>query len=475
MIKTGFFVMLFSLSCLTVPAAATDPKLLLPHRGCYVLSATLHDLDSDLFKLSDVNPALCTYVVYGFSAIQGTQLSLTKSDEENLMICGMMRQVNPALNIFLAVDAGDAGTEKALAELSEAKARGEFVRLTVQQLRAHNADGLVLHTESLSYASANVVALLLQELREKFVEESAASKQSRLALVINVGNAAKTSRLDPQLLTGTADIIQVRSFDYHTPASEPTVTGHNSPLYRPSGPASNSPFTGSIENTFHDWEILGIPRQKLVLTIPLYGQAWRLISPLRYDPGAPAVGEASMRGRYWDVAGKLAFHDICERLPSENLTRVFDSDAMAPYAHDNISRTWVSYDDLESVRIKARWLLEGNYGGVVFWELSLEDFNGTCGMHPMGLLKGVADVFAANAKVLFEDKRMCDQSFCLKRGVGVFALGACNDSYCNCDHGGKAFTVACGPGTVFDSLTLVCNYAASMKACDGTINSKKKI
>ena len=73
-----------------------------------------------------------------------------------------------------------------------------------------------------------------------------------------------------------------------------------------------------------------------------------------------------------------------------------------------------------------------------------------------------------NLKLLLTD---CDREFCLKRGAGVYALGSCSDSYCNCDHGGKAYKFPCGPGTLFDSLILGCNYAHNIKGCESIAKS----
>lgn len=136
---------------------------------------------------------------------------------------------------------------------------------------------------------------------------------------------------------------------------------------------------------------MGIPKSKLILGMTFYGHSWALANKNRYETGAPADGKAPPFG-YANSKGLLYYHDICELIRDGNLTKVFDVDGMLPFAHNN-ETMWVSYDDLESARIKARWVLEKNVSGIFFWDLSMEDFNGSCGK-PFTILKAVQEVFA---------------------------------------------------------------------------------
>lgn len=152
------------------------------------------------------------------------------------------------------------------------------------------------------------------------------------------------------------------------------------------------------------WDAAGIPKEKLVLVLSLYGQSWQLIGRLhRFEAGAPASGATPPFG-YANTEGRMFYHDICEQISGGNLTRVFDTDGMAPYAHNN-ETLWVSYDDVDSCKIKARWVLEKGYGGVAFYELSMEDYDGSCGHDSFLTLHGVAEVFATASRVNINDKR----------------------------------------------------------------------
>ena len=46
---------------------------------------------------------------------------------------------------------------------------------------------------------------------------------------------------------------------------------------------------------------------------------------------------------------------------------------MVPWLYDETSRTWVSYDDPQSVAAKVRYVRDHKLGGVVIWELGGDD------------------------------------------------------------------------------------------------------
>ncbi|GAV02716.1 hypothetical protein RvY_13246 [Ramazzottius varieornatus] len=456
----------------------TELKLVTPHVGCYVFSESLGQTSTGAFKIQDIQPDMCTYIVYGFATIQANELQITPKDEENLFNLNALKVKNPELHLFLALDAGNQAVASQISQNLAGPTnqnRQDFVTTIVEKLRVWSVDGIAVHLESLDFPTANPTSLLLKDIRTRFEQEAAFSKVPRLVLLVKVGNNVKASIIDPRILANASDIVQVRAFDYHTPEYDPAVTDSTSPLYKSPASLLSNPHAGTIETTFSEWEFYGVPKTKLVLGVALYGRAWTLQHPLRYEAGAPAMGPSTFVGRYLSSPGRLAYHDICQLLSSRNLTRVFDSYAMAPYAHGNQTKMWVSYDDTESVRIKSRWVMEKGYGGVVFWDISLDDFNATCSDGAFPLVKAARSTLAPSADVLQAvENRVCNREFCMKKGGGVFALGTCNNTYCSCDFGGIFYKFNCGPTTIFDPLTLACNFESAVKGCTKSESASQK-
>lgn len=71
---------------------------------------------------------------------------------------------------------------------------------------------------------------------------------------------------------------------------------------------------------------------------------------------APAIGAGTV-----GVGGQVAYPAICQFL-ADGATREFDSESRVPYAY--LKRTWISYDDEQSLEekvlmfiVKSRWMI----------------------------------------------------------------------------------------------------------------------
>lgn len=50
--------------------------------------------------------------------------------------------------------------------------------------------------------------------------------------------------------------------------------------------------------------------------------------------------------------------------------RYWDNCAQAPYLWNPTTHVFISYDDPQSIAVKASYVLEHRLGGIMFWELS---------------------------------------------------------------------------------------------------------
>src|SRR5688572_33465716 len=110
----------------------------------------------------------------------------------------------------------------------------------------------------------------------------------------------------------------------------------------------------------------GIPPGKLVLGVAFYGR--------RFE-GVPAQHEGLNR-TYASYGGDLSYArlvDCC--IDRDGFVRRWDARARAPYLWNASARTFISYDDPESIAAKAAYVRQKRLGGMMFWELS-QDRNG---------------------------------------------------------------------------------------------------
>lgn len=91
--------------------------------------------------------------------------------------------------------------------------------------------------------------------------------------------------------------------------------------------------------------------------------------------GAPS-NSPGMEGPFTSLPGTLAYYEICNNTQHNGWT-VVQNDGAGPYAYHGDQ--WVSYDNVENIRAKAKYVLDNNLGGAMIWTLDFDDFRGSCG------------------------------------------------------------------------------------------------
>jgi chitinase len=122
----------------------------------------------------------------------------------------------------------------------------------------------------------------------------------------------------------------------------------------------------------------GASADKLVVGIPTYGRAFKLVDADQSELGSPAEGPAEA-GKATREQGYLAYYEICEKIAKDDWTVDRpDPDAVGPYAWSSSTREWVGYDDEDTVARKANFVNDNQLGGIMFWSIDNDDFRGTC-------------------------------------------------------------------------------------------------
>lgn len=120
-----------------------------------------------------------------------------------------------------------------------------------------------------------------------------------------------------------------------------------------------------------------MPAEKLNLGIPAYGRSFKLADSEKTIIMSPTIGPGD-KGQYTGEKGFISLYEICEYQQNGWNVVPDPTETMGPYAHNKID--WVGWDDIDTVIRKVKYAMDRKLGGVMVWELGLDDFNGICNM-----------------------------------------------------------------------------------------------
>ena len=314
---------------------------------------------------ADIPAELFTQINYAFAGIKDGRAVLNDPvrDGRNLRGLTGLREKNAGLKIVLSLGGwdGSAGFSDAAAS---AESRKTFAQSCAALVSAHGLDGVDLDWEyPVSGGASGVVhrpqdrenfSLLLRDLRAALDRQGRQDGKRYVLTIAGAIGGGYLGCIEPQTVAELVDHIFLMAYDIHGPWD--ACAGFNAPLYT----ASDSPprYRSSVDGGISAWLDQGVPAEKLVLGMPLYGYIYQ---------GAGSRNN----GLYQSFASAKSVP--WNKVKSDYLTqgvyrRLRHQEAEVPYLYGN--RSFLSYDDPSSIAAKADLAWQRGLGGVGFWELS---------------------------------------------------------------------------------------------------------
>lgn len=318
-----------------------------------------------------IDAAKLTHINYAFADIGQDfriKMGYPDKDPENFQAFQELKKVNPHLKVLISVGGWNwSGRFSDMAAKEES--RIIFADSCVDFLIKYKLDGIDLdweypvggglETNSRRLEDKYNFTLLLQAIRAKLDALELKDNKEYLLTIAAGASSYYIKNTEVDKFHPYLDYVNLMTYDIHGPWD--MYTDFNSPLY--DNYDQSLQYKISIDSSVKAWLRAGLPEEKLVVGVPFYGYKYDLLKDdhdglyEKHNKGS-AISYAAIKKEY---------------LENPAYTKNFHDESLVPWLHKD--NTFISYDDCQSIALKAQYIREKNLGGAMIWELS-QDFNG---------------------------------------------------------------------------------------------------
>ena len=356
----------------TMPSATPSPlpslrATIIPSPSAYKIVGYLAGWNVDgkrNYRIADIPADKVTHLNYAFADVSPDGLCVTddpRGDSANFAELQKLKQRYPQLKTLISLGGAD-GSKYFPVAAKAADSRKQFVASCVRFMQDNGFDGIDIDWEFPSNADEkqNYTAML-SEFRAQL------GAKNLLTIAAPAG---------PEDYTGVAwsaiarDLDWINLMTYDFAGSWSSMTNFDAPLYASSTESSK----GKNAKTYNDnstvlaYIAAGVPANKILLGVPFYGRGWKGVADTNH--GLYQKFDGVPNGTAGD--GAFDYRDIQQNYLS-TYTRYWSDEAQVPWLYNPSTQIMISYDDPESIGIKADYAHAKKLGGVMIWEISTDD------------------------------------------------------------------------------------------------------
>ncbi|KAF9944867.1 hypothetical protein BGZ72_001884, partial [Mortierella alpina] len=356
---------------------------------------------SDDTKVADLDMSKYTHINYAYGILHKHHGSKpTDIHFDPIKDGSIMRQLvkrGKASGVRILMSIGGWGGSQTFSDVAaDASLREDFIDNAMVFVKAdenggYNMDGIDI--SCVSGKDATNYFLLLKELRQRLNKEFPSNDKLLTAAVriVPFDNENGTPMKDVSHFAKHLDWISVIAFDIMGPWS--STTGPSAPFTSGDSNRGIIPPYHTFSDGITSWMRAGIPAHKLVAGIAFYGNSVTATVDMNTILHAPRSSIPSRGG----PSDKTNWNKYCNEdtsyrgiwkwkelrtnvlvnnstTPLAGWTRHWDIDTQTPWLFHTLNKTFISYDDVDSLSIKIKHVKAKGLRGVMFREISY-DYN----------------------------------------------------------------------------------------------------
>lgn len=361
--------LVLSLVLTTFASAAEPPKLV-----GYFASWGIHPPKN--YQVADIPGEKLTHVNYAFILIDKDGNLVADDPKSANTIFAQLRghkAKHPHLKTLISIG-GWSGSARFSDIAVSNESRTKFSAKCVDFIVKHGFDGVDIDWEFPVTGGAPGNAkrpedrqnftLLLQAIRKDLNERAKLDNRPYLLTIAAPALPPTASHIDLVDVAAMLDWINVMTYDFA--GSWTGYANFQAALFDPGNPRDKRRADVDASATYY--LKAGVPPEKIVIGVPFYGRGWVVADdkndglfstpaktpPRRLSPGF-GIDYRELSGHY--TAAKHGWNDR----------------AHAPYLFDAKQHLFIGYDDEQSMREKANYVLEKKLGGIMIWELGADN------------------------------------------------------------------------------------------------------
>ncbi|MGH9558323.1 MAG: glycosyl hydrolase family 18 protein [Bryobacteraceae bacterium] len=328
--------------------------------------------ENKILQPSAVPAEKLTHINYAFANIKGGRMvEGFDHDADNFRVLNSLKQRNPRLKVLVSVGGWTWSGNFSDMALTAAS-RSRFIDSAVAFLKRYKLDGLDVDWEFPGQLGLNNThrpedredcTALMDELRAALDKAGREYGKRYLLTMATEASDKWLEHTEMNKVQRDLDYVNLMAYDQFEETGD-RIAGLHAPLFT----NPDNPKHSSAALMVSHYIAAGVPASKIVLGVPFYGHVWANVAPREhglYQPGSKP-----------DVPLMASYRNIEAQLENPGgFARYWDDVSEAPFLYNAQKHMFVSYEDEQSVRLKARYVVDRGMAGIMFWELSGDSKN----------------------------------------------------------------------------------------------------